>query len=105
VFLVISVILARYPWIKSINVDNLSVDKKLWTLEGSISINPLECPEDLQFNTDQEGFLPWWENNIQKVLDENGYGFIRIKSITLEFSEISENSCTIQFKTTFRIQE
>ncbi len=56
-------------------------------MEGTITIDPTEVPDELQYNYDESGFLSWWEEHINDVLTEHGVRPIRVRELELEWEE------------------
>lgn len=100
--LVIAAVLARYPCVKDINVISISKQKQIWTVTGTITVNPQEIPEELCYNRDPNGFIPWWEKHINEVLDLQKIP-VQVLKLELWFVSTSETVDVIGFCVEFKI--
>jgi hypothetical protein len=79
---------AHAPYIKDVNITSIDRHGGVWTVEGTITIDPAEVPPELQYNYDEPGFLSWWEEHINDVLEEHGVRPIYVRELQLEWETI-----------------
>jgi len=50
------------PYIKGVNITRIHRHGGVWTVEGTITIDPTQVPSDLDYNYDESGFLSGGKN-------------------------------------------
>lgn len=106
VWSLISFVILNQSSIIAIDISSLQIKKGYIEIEGTITIDPSKVPSELCYNYDSNGFLAYWEQNINEVLKQRGFGFIKVLDLQLEFLEIgnSKGFDVIGFKVKLRIQ-
>ncbi len=78
---------AQAPYIKDANVTSIHRHGGVWTVEGTITIDHTEVPDELRYNYDEPGFLSWWEEHINDVLAEHGITSVHVQNLELTWVE------------------
>jgi hypothetical protein len=81
---------AHAPYVTNINITRISRHAGVWIIEGTITVNPAIVPAELRYNHDPDGFLLWWEQNINNVLIENGKKNVFVRKLDLHWIETGE---------------
>jgi len=88
------------PYIKGVNITYIHRHGGVWTVEGTITIDPNEVPDSLQYNYDEPGFLSWWEEHINEVLAEHGIKSVHVQNLELSWEPNGNNLDVISFNAT-----
>ncbi len=78
------------PYIKDVNITRIHRHAGVWTVEGTITIDPTQVPPRLQYNHDETGFLSWWETHMNDVLAEHGVKCVYVQNLELTWIETGE---------------
>ena len=78
------------PYIKGINITGIHRHGGVWTVEGTITIDPDQVPDELRYNYDESGFLSWWEGHINDVLAEHGIKAVHVQKLELTWVKIGD---------------
>ncbi len=99
---VIAAVVVHYPCVKGIQIHSVDKQRSIWTITGTITINPQEAPEELCYNRHPHGFLPWWEAHINEVLAQRGFP-VRVLTLDLWFESTSETEDVIGFRVEYKM--
>lgn len=102
IVVIIAAVLSHYSCVKDIDITSVSKQRQIWTITGTITVNPQETPEELRYNRNPNGFLPWWEQHINEALDMRKIP-VRVVELELWFVSTSETADVIGFRVQFAI--
>ena len=72
----------------------ISKQKAIWTITGTITVDPQEIPEELRYN--RQWFLPYWEEHINDALATHKIP-VKVLKLELWFVSTSETEDVIGF--------
>jgi hypothetical protein len=87
IMVIMMAVSAQAPYITNISVTSISRHAGVWIIDGIITVNPAAVPAELCYNHDPDGFLLWWEQNINNVLIESGRKNVFVRKLDLFWIE------------------
>ena len=87
-------IVSTYSCIVAINITNLNINGGIIEIEGSFTLDPSKLSEEWFIDRDgytwynHKGMLAYYEENINELLEAQGFGFIKVLELKLEWLEI-----------------
>jgi len=99
-------LVSTYSCVVAINITNLNINGDIIEIEGNITLDPSKLGNEWFIDRDgytwynHKGMLAYYEDNINELLEAQGFGFIEVLDLELEWLEIqnSEGYDVIGFK-------
>jgi len=88
VAVIVAFVATQAPYITGVNITRIDRHGGVWTVEGTITIDPTQVPKELRYNYDEPGFLSWWEEHINDVLAEHGIKAVHVQDLELTWVAI-----------------
>ncbi len=91
-------VVTQLPFIEAVTITSICRHGGVWIVEGTITINPRETPAKMEYNRDPNGFLFWWEQHINEVLESQRIRAVQVRNLHLWFISVSPTRDVIGFQ-------
>jgi hypothetical protein len=89
VWLVIALLISQYGCVVAVHITDMKMAGTWTVISGSITVDSSKVPKELRYNTDENGFLAYWEKYLPRKVAEHSK--IQIDKVRLWWVGINDS--------------